>query len=54
MPVEISAVDVWATNSTAIEANQTLLKVLCYMPASGDEAIHGIYKTLAGLSLADH
>ena len=47
-------VEVWATNSTAIEANQTLLRVLCYLPAGGNEAIQGLYKMLAGLSSADH
>ena len=45
-------VDVWATKSTAIGANQTLLRILCYMPAGGNEAIQGLYKMLAGLLLA--
>ena len=41
-----------ATNSTAIEAIQTLLRVLCYLPAGSNEAIRGLCKTLAGLLLA--
>ena len=48
----IGCVEGWATNSTAIEANQTLLRILCYMPAGGNEAIQGLYKMLAGLLLA--
>ena len=47
----LPTVEVWATNSTAIEANQTLLRILCYMPAGGNEAIQGLYKMLAGLLL---
>ena len=46
------AVDDRATNSTAIEAIQTLLRVLCYLPAGSNEAIRGLCKTLAGLLLA--
>ena len=45
-------VDDRATNSTAIEAIQTLLRVLCYLPAGSNEAIRGLCKTLAGLLLA--
>ena len=41
-----------ATNSTAIEAIQTLLRILCYLPAGSNEAIRGLCKTLAGLLLA--
>ena len=46
--------DNWATNSTAVEAIQTLLKVLYYLPAGSNEAIYGLYKLLVGLPLADH
>ena len=46
------SVDDRATNSTAIEAIQTLLRVLCYLPAGSNEAIRGLCKTLAGLLLA--
>ena len=42
-------VDVWAVNS-----NQTFLMVLCYLQAGGNEAIQGLCKMLASLSLADH
>ena len=45
-------VEGWATNSITIEANQTLLRILCYMPAGSNEAIQGLYKMLAGLLLA--
>ena len=48
----IRGVDDRATNSTAIEAIQTLLRVLCYLPAGSNEAIRGLCKTLAGLLLA--
>ena len=48
----IVTVDDRATNSTAIEAIQTLLRVLCYLPAGSNEAIRGLCKTLAGLLLA--
>ena len=41
-----------ATNSTAIEAIQTLLGVLCYRPLSGNECIQGLCKLSAGLLLA--
>ena len=40
------------TNSTAIEAIQTLLGVLCYRPLSGNECIQGLCKLSAGLLLA--
>ena len=38
----IEIVDDRATNSTAIEAIQTLLRVLCYLPAGSNEAIRGL------------
>ena len=41
-----------ATNSTAIEAIQTLLGVLCYRPLSGNECIQELCKLSAGLLLA--
>ena len=50
--MELVSVDDRATNSTAIEAIQTLLRVLCYLPAGSNEAIRGLCKTLAGLLLA--
>ena len=50
MSIQMRDVDVWATNSTAIEANQTLLRVLCYMPAGGNEAIQGLCKLLAEMA----
>ena len=49
---EIPAVGDWTTNSTAIEAIQTLLRVLYYRPACSKEAIYGLCKLLAGLPLA--
>ena len=46
-------VNMWATNSAAIEANQTLLRIRCYMPLGGNEAIQGLCKMLAGLPLVN-